>query len=122
MAAVGGRLRRMAGSFHYKKWVLFYRYQQTFHNTSTPLFHIAVAMTFVGMFNESRRRNASLEAAAYRSRREKVMDSLNRGWMAEREQQSLDIDELEAAVYRSRTSTWPKDLMTTTSKDGEEMP
>lgn len=50
------------------------------------------------------------------------MDSLNRGWMAEREQQSLDIDELEAAVYRSRTSTWPKDLMTTTSKDGEEMP
>jgi len=51
-----------------------------------------------------------LHAQAYNFRRERVMDALTKGWQAERDQQDLNISELEAAVYRVRTGAWADDL------------
>ena len=52
-----------------------------------------------------------LRAQAYNFRRERVMDAITKGWQAERDQQSVNVKELEAAVYRVRTERWADDLM-----------
>lgn len=64
-----------------------------------------------GMFNDSKRRKDKLRAQAYNFRRERVMDAITKGWQAERDQQDVNISELEAAVYRVRTERWPDDLV-----------
>ena len=47
------------------------------------------------------------------------MDAITKGWQAERDQQDLNISELEAAVYRVRTSAWADDLK---EEDGSAWP
>ena len=59
-----------------------------------------------------------LRAQAYNFRRERVMDAVTKGWQAERDQQDLNVSELEAAVYRVRTQRWADDLV----EDGKAWP
>lgn len=50
-------------------------------------------------------------STAYNSRRDNYVDALEKFWAAEREQNDLNVDELEAAVYRSRTKAAADDLV-----------
>lgn len=119
MSAAAGRLTAAVGRFNYKKWAFLYKYHQNFSGSSTPLFHFSVGLMVFGMFNDSKRRKDKLRAQAYNFRKERVMDAITKGWQAERDQQDLNISELEAAVYRVRTSNWADDLK---EEDGSAWP
>lgn len=116
---MAARLTSAVGRFNYNKWVFLYKYHQNFSGTSTPLFHFAIGLMVFGMFNDSKRRKDKLHAQAYNFRRERVMDAITKGWQAERDQQDLNVAELEAAVYRARTGAWADDLK---NEDGTAWP
>lgn len=117
MSGAVTKLNRAVGSFHYKKWTFLYRYHQTYGQTATPFFHFAVGLMVFGMFNDSHRRNNKIRGLAYNSRRERVQEAITKGWLAERDQQSLNISELEASVYRGRTGAYPEDLLVGEGKE-----
>lgn len=75
-----------------------------------PLIHMAVACTGVGLVMDSRNRSTFARAKAYNARKDRVTDAIQAGWAAEREANTLNVAELEAATYRVRTGTNALDL------------
>uniref|UniRef100_A0A7S1G3R8 Uncharacterized protein n=1 Tax=Bicosoecida sp. CB-2014 TaxID=1486930 RepID=A0A7S1G3R8_9STRA len=101
---------RLIGKFHYGKNVWRYRYRLKYGGTGMPLIHMACAVTAAGLVMDSRARAQFARATAYNARKDRVSDALQAGWAEERKANTLNVAELEAAVYRARTSTNALDL------------